>query len=142
MKQSIKNTDVTFTGSTYGSRTLENFALDGEILKHGWMDENNYERLPGLKGSLVSENPNSDYMVQIGIVPHSADDKWLEAQVNNIRTSGSVDHAVVVKDNINNAIYSSDEAYIFSAPPTVYQKSPAGKIYTIVLINAIVKNPS
>lgn len=141
-KRSIKQIDLVLSSPVFGSRTLQNFALDGDVIDHGWLDETNYEILQGIKSALAVENPSEVYSISIGIVPDSADDLWLKSLVNNIRAVGGISLAGMFNNRSTGELVTSDEVYIMSAPKDKYTKTPAGKIYQFIFISAIVKNPT
>lgn len=139
---SLKKTGIVLASSTFGSRSIRNFAIGGEAINYGWMEEEQYNILQGMVDSLATENPSTVYSVTFGIVPLSYDDRFLTSWINNVKSLGTQDLSGTFYNDVDGMTVASDECYITTAPRTIISTSPSAKLYTLVMFNAIVKNPT
>lgn len=140
---SLKKTGIILASSTFGSRAITNFALGGEAINYGWMEEETYGILQGMVDSLATENPSTVYTVTFGIVPLSYDDRFLSTWINNIKAIGTQDLSATFYNDVDGMTVASDECYITTAPRTIITSQAASaKVYTLAMFKAIVKNPT
>lgn len=138
---SLKKTGIILASSTFGSRAISNWALGGEAINYGWMEEETYNILQGMIDSLATENPSTVYTVTFGIVPLSYDDRFLSTWINNIKSIGTQDLSGTFYNDVDGSTVASDECYLITAPRTIISTSPSAKVYTLAMFKAIVKNP-
>lgn len=138
---SLKKVGIVLTSTVFGTRSIKNWALDGEAINYGWMEEELYNVLQGMKDSLAVENPSSVYTVTFAVVPLSYDDRFLTSWINNIKTLGTQDLSATFYNDSDKSAVVSDECYIITAPRTVISKTPSAKVYTLLMVNAVTKNP-
>lgn len=140
---SLKKTGIILASATFGSHAIENFALGGEAINYGWMEEATYNILQGMVDSLATENPSNVYTVTFGIVPLSYDDRFLTTWINNIKSIGTQDLSATFYNDVDGTTVASDECYIITAPRTIISNTTASaKVYTLAMIKAVVKNPT
>ena len=140
---SLKKTGIILASATFGTRAISNFALGGEAINYGWMEEETYGILQGMIDSLATENPSTVYTVTFGIVPLSYDDRFLSTWINNIKSIGTQDLSATFYNDVDGTTVASDECYITTAPRTIISNTAASaKVYTLAMFKAIVKNPS
>lgn len=140
---SLKKTGIVLASTTFGTHAIKNFALGGEAINYGWMEEETYGILQGMIDSLATENPSTVYTVTFGIVPLSYDDRFLTTWINNIKSIGTQDLSASFYNDSDGTTVASDECYIITAPRTVISSTAASaKMYTLAMLKAIVKNPT
>lgn len=138
---SLRKLKLTISPEEYGKKVINDYALGGATVSYGWYNGELGTLLQGVRSSLFTENPSTVYKVSFELVPLSYDDKLLTSLINNGKMNGVSAMAGMFENAVSGETIMSDECYIISTSDTALTQSPSGKSYTLVMLNAVTKNP-
>jgi hypothetical protein len=74
-------------------------------------------------------------------VPLSYDDRLLKSIINNSKMNGMEAMPAMFENQVDGFSVMSDECYLLSTADTQLRTTPSGIAYTLVMLNAVTKNP-
>lgn len=138
---SLRKLKLTIAPTLTGKRVISDYALGGETISYGWYEGELASLLQGIRTSLVTENPSTVYKVTFDLVPLSYDDKLIKTIINNGKMNGMEAMPGMFENLVSGFSVMSDECYILSTNDTQLKTTPGGIAYTLVMLNAVTKNP-
>ena len=138
---SLRKLILTISPSLTGKKVISDYALGGSTIAYGWYDGELGSLLQGIRTSLVTENPSTVYKVAFDLVPLSYDDRLLKSIINDGKMNGMQAMPAMFENQVDNFTVMSDECYLLNTNDTQLQTTPSAISYTIVMLNAITKNP-
>lgn len=138
---SLRKLKLTISPEEYGKKVINDYALAGQTVSYGWFNGELGSLLQGVRSSLFTENPSTVYKVSFELIPLSYDDKLLTTIINNGKMNGIEAMPCMFENMVSGETIMSDECYIISTADTTLTQTPSGKSYTLVMLNAVTKNP-
>lgn len=138
---SLRKLKITISPTLTGKKVLSDFALGGETISYGWYDGEFGSVLQGIRSSLMTENPSTIYRVAFDIIPLSYDDRLLKSIINDGKMNGMQAMPGMFENLVDGSAVMSDECYILDSSNTQLRQTPSAVSYTLVLFNAVTKNP-
>lgn len=138
---SLRKLKLTISPTLTGKKVLSDFALGGETISYGWFDGELGSILQGIRSSLMTENPSTIYRVAFDIIPLSYDDRLLKSIINDGKMNGMQAMPGMFENQVDGFSVMSDECYILDTTNTQLRTTPSAVSYTLVMFNAITKNP-
>lgn len=138
---SLRKLKLTISPTLTGKKVITDYALGGETISYGWFDGELGSLLQGIRTSLVTENPSTVYKVTFDLVPLSYDDRLLKTIINNGKMNGMEAMPAMFENLVSGFSVMSDECYLLNSNDTQLKTTPGGIAYTLVMLNAVTKNP-
>lgn len=138
---SLRKLKLTISPALTGKKVITDYALGGETVSYGWFDAELGSLLQGIRTSLFTENPSTVFKVTFDLVPLSYDDRLLKSIINNSKMNGMEAMPAMFENQVDGFSVMSDECYLLSTADTQLRTTPSGIAYTLVMLNAVTKNP-